>query len=119
MTLTLRERVYVDAARVVGAGEGRILLVHIFPNLLSTLLVVANLRIGSAILTGTALSFLGMGVPTGTAEWGAMLNTGLNYMRVQGTHLMIFPGLAIVVTVLGINLLGDDLRDMWDPRLRS
>lgn len=119
MTLSLRERVYVDAARVVGAGDGRIIFRHIMPNLLSALLVVANLRTGSAILTGTALSFLGMGVPPGTAEWGAMLNAGLNYMRVQGTHMMIFPGLAIVVTVLGINLLGDDLRDMWDPRLRS
>jgi ABC-type dipeptide/oligopeptide/nickel transport system permease subunit len=119
MTLSLRERAYIDAARVVGAGDGRILLRHILPNLLSTLLVVANLRIGSAILTGTALSFLGMGVPAGTAEWGAMLNAGMNYMRVQATHLMIFPGLAIVVTVLGINLLGDDLRDLWDPRLRS
>jgi peptide/nickel transport system permease protein len=60
-----------------------------------------------------------MGVAPGTAEWGAMLNAGLNYMRVQATHLMIFPGLAIVATVLGINLLGDDLRDLWDPRLRS
>lgn len=119
MTLSLREAVYVDAARVVGAGDTRILFSHIMPNLLSALLVVANLRTGSAILTGTALSFLGMGVPPGTAEWGVMLNGGLQYMRAQGTHLMIFPGLAIVVTVLGINLLGDDLRDMWDPRLRS
>jgi len=119
MALSLRERDYVDAARVIGAGDGRILFRHILPNMFSTLLVIANLRVGSAILTGTALSFLGMGVPAGTAEWGAMLNAGLNYMRVGATHLMIYPGLAIVLTVLGTNLLGDELRDVTDPRLRS
>jgi ABC-type dipeptide/oligopeptide/nickel transport system permease subunit len=118
-TLSLREHAYVEAAVAAGSGEGRILLGHILPNLISPLLVVATLRTGSAILLAASLSFLGLGVPPHVPEWGAMVKNGMAYMRMGANHLVLAPGLAIMITVLGLNLLGDDLRDAWDPRLRD
>jgi ABC-type dipeptide/oligopeptide/nickel transport system permease subunit len=118
-TLTLREQAYVEAAVAAGSGEGRILLGHVLPNLVSPLLVVATLRTGSAILLAASLSFLGLGVPPQVPEWGAMVKNGMAYMRMGANHLVLAPGLAIVITVLGLNLLGDDVRDAWDPRLRD
>jgi ABC-type dipeptide/oligopeptide/nickel transport system permease subunit len=118
-TLSLREQAYVEAAVAAGSGEGRILFGHILPNLVSPLLVVATLRTGSAILLAASLSFLGLGVPPHVPEWGAMVKNGMAYMRMGANHLVLAPGLAIMVTVLGLNLLGDDLRDAWDPRLRD
>jgi ABC-type dipeptide/oligopeptide/nickel transport system permease subunit len=118
-TLSLREQAYVEAAVAAGSGEGRILLGHILPNLISPLLVVATLRTGSTILLAASLSFLGLGVPPQVPEWGAMVKNGMAYMRMGANHLVLAPGLAIMITVLGLNLLGDDLRDAWDPRLRD
>ena len=118
-TLSLREQAYVEAAVAAGSGEARIIFGHILPNLVSPLLVVATLRIGSAILLAASLSFLGLGVPPHVPEWGAMVKNGMAYMRMGANHLVLAPGLAIMVTVLGLNLLGDDLRDAWDPRLRD
>jgi ABC-type dipeptide/oligopeptide/nickel transport system permease subunit len=118
-TLSLREHAYVEAAVAAGSGEGRILFGHILPNLISPLLVVATLRTGSAILLAASLSFLGLGVPPHVPEWGAMVKNGMAYMRMGANHLVLAPGLAIMITVLGLNLLGDDLRDAWDPRLRD
>jgi ABC-type dipeptide/oligopeptide/nickel transport system permease subunit len=118
-TVSLREQAYVEAAVAAGSGEGRILLGHILPNLISPLLVVATLRTGSTILLAASLSFLGLGVPPQVPEWGAMVKNGMAYMRMGANHLVLAPGLAIMITVLGLNLLGDDLRDAWDPRLRD
>jgi len=119
MTLSLREQDYVTAARTIGARNLRIVLRHILPNLLPSLLVVSTLRIGNAIIVGSSLSFLGLGVPPEVAEWGVMVKQGLLYIRVDIDYLVLFPGLAILLTVLCANLLGDDLRDLLDPRLRS
>jgi ABC-type dipeptide/oligopeptide/nickel transport system permease subunit len=117
-TVSLREQAYVEAALALGSWEGRILFRHVLPNLLSPLLVVAALRTGSAILIGASLSFLGLGVPPDVPEWGVMVKNGMEYVRMGAGHLLLFPGLAIMATLLGLNLLADDLRDAWDPRLQ-
>jgi peptide/nickel transport system permease protein len=113
--LSLKHREFVEAARVVGAGHPRVMLRHIFPNTLSPLIVVASLDLGANILAAAALSFIGLGAQPPTPEWGAMLSAGRDFMRDQW-WIATFPGLAIVVTVLGLNLLGDGLRDALDPR---
>jgi ABC-type dipeptide/oligopeptide/nickel transport system permease subunit len=117
-TLSLREHAYVEAAVAAGSGDGRILFRHVLPNLVSPLLVVATLRTGSAILLAASLSFLGLGVPPDVPEWGTMVKNGMTYMRAGASHLVLAPGLAIMVTVLGLNLVGDEVRDAWDPRQR-
>ncbi|HUG15586.1 MAG TPA: ABC transporter permease [Thermomicrobiales bacterium] len=113
--LSLKEREFVEAARVIGAGDTRIMLRHLFPNTLSPLIVVASIDLGANILAAAALSFIGLGAQPPTPEWGAMLSAGRDYMRDQW-WIATFPGLAIVVTVLGFNLIGDGLRDALDPR---
>ena len=113
--LSLKRREFVEAARVVGSGHTRIMLRHLFPNTLSPLIVVASLDLGANILAAASLSFIGLGAQPPTAEWGAMLSAGRDFMRDQW-WIATFPGLAIVVTVLGFNLLGDGLRDSLDPR---
>jgi peptide/nickel transport system permease protein len=115
--LSARGLQYVDAARVIGAGDPAIMFRHILPNVLAPAIVLATLGIGGAILVGAALSFLGLGAKPPTAEWGAMLSAGRNYLQ-QAWWITFFPGLAIMVAVLSINLLGDGLRDALDPRLR-
>ena len=115
-TVSLREQAYVEAALALGSRERRILFQHVLPNLASPLLVIAPLRTGSAILLGASLSFLGLGVPPDVPEWGAMIKNGTEYLRMGAGHLVLAPGVAIVITVLGLNLLGDALRDAWDPR---
>jgi peptide/nickel transport system permease protein len=115
--LSARQLQYVDAARVIGAPDTAIMFRHILPNVLAPAIVLATLGIGGAILVGAALSFLGLGAKPPTAEWGAMLSAGRNYLQ-QAWWITFFPGLAIMVTVLSINLLGDGLRDALDPRLR-
>jgi len=115
--LSVRQNAYVDAALVVGCKNARILFRHVLPNVLAPIIVIATLRVGGAIISGAALSFLGMGAQPPTPEWGAMLTEGRNYMRVAW-WITTFPGLAIMVTVLSMNLLGDGLRDALDPRLR-
>jgi peptide/nickel transport system permease protein len=114
-TRALRERDFVVAAHAVGAPGGRILVKHVAPSLVNSLLVLASLQVGTAILIGATLSFLGVGIPPETPEWGAMLNSGRRYMLQQG-QLVVYPGLAIMLTILGINLFGDGLRLALDPR---
>lgn len=113
--LSLKQREFIEAARVVGSGHTRIMLRHLFPNTLSPLIVVASLDLGANILAAASLSFIGLGAQPPTPEWGAMLSAGRDFMRDQW-WIATFPGLAIVVTVLGFNLLGDGLRDSLDPR---
>jgi peptide/nickel transport system permease protein len=105
----------VRAAVAIGCTDLRILLRHIVPNILGPMLVLATLDVGWAILNTSALSFLGLGVQPPTPEWGAMLNEGRGYLR-DAPWVTIAPGLAIALTVLAVNLLGDFLRDALDPR---
>ena len=118
-TLSLREQPFVEAARAVGMGEMRIAVRHVLPNTLAPLIVLATAQLGSAILVEASLSFLGLGVPEPYPSWGRMLSeSAAEYVR-TAPWLVIFPGLAISMTVFGTNLLGDALRDILDPRQRS
>ncbi len=114
MTISLREAAFVEANRALGARSLRTMFLHIAPNILSTVIVVSTLRIGASILTATSLSFLGIGVPPSVPEWGAMISNGLSYVRVPAPHVVIFPSLAIVITVLGFNLIGDGVSNTKD-----
>jgi peptide/nickel transport system permease protein len=116
--LSVRELPYIEAARSIGCSDGRLVGWHILPNILAPLIVLATLNTASAILIGSALSFLGLGPQPPSPEWGAILSEARNYMRL-GWWLTVFPGAAIAITVLALNLLGDGLRDVLDPRLRS
>ncbi len=113
--LSAKENVYVEAARVVGATDGVIMRRHVLPNVVAPVIVLATLGIAAAILWAASLSFLGLGSQPPTPEWGRMLSEGRNYLREQW-WIATFPGLAIMVTVLAMNLLGDGLRDTLDPR---
>jgi peptide/nickel transport system permease protein len=115
--LSLREREFVQAAQALGGGDGRILVRHILPNVFTPWLVVATLDMARVIVIESALSFLGLGVQPPAATWGGMLADGRVYIS-TAWWLATFPGLAILVTVLGINLFGDGLRDTLDPRLK-
>jgi len=115
MVLSLREREYVVAARMVGTRDRRIMFRHIFPNSMSPLIVQATLGIGGAILFAAALGFLGLGAQPPLPEWGAMISDGIPFLRTD-PHMVFFPGFAIMITVLGFNLLGDGLRDALDPQ---
>ena len=108
--LSLREMTYVEAARALGSSDARILVKHILPNSIRTLLVLITLGIGSSILAGAALNFLGLGAEPPTAEWGAMLNAGMKYVR-QAWWLTVLPGAGIFLAVLSINLIGDAISD--------
>lgn len=115
--LAAKEETYVEAAHVVGCRNMRILFRHLLPNVVAPVIVLSTLGIASAIIYGSSLSFLGLGAQPPTSEWGAMLTTGRDYLRAQW-WISTFPGLAIMFTVLTINLLGDGLRDALDPRLK-
>jgi peptide/nickel transport system permease protein len=115
--LSLRTREFVDAARSLGAGHTRIILHHILPNLFPSAVVIGTFSMASAIISEAALSFLGLGVPPEIPTWGTMLADGRTYISTSW-WLALFPGLCIFFTVLGINLLGDGLRDILDPRLK-
>ena len=115
--LALRARDFVEAARAVGATSSRIVVRHILPNLMSTLVVQVSLALSWAVLTEGALSFLGLSAQPPAPSWGVMLSEGRQYLEFA-THLAVFPGLAIMVAVLGFNLLGDGLRDAMDPQRR-
>jgi len=118
-TLSLREQPFVEAARAVGMGELRIAVRHVLPNTLAPLIVLATAQLGSAILVEASLSFLGLGIPEPYPSWGRMLSeSAAEYVR-TAPWLVIFPGVAISMTVFGTNLLGDALRDILDPRQRS
>jgi peptide/nickel transport system permease protein len=116
--LSLREMDYIQAARAMGVPTRAILLRHLLPNFLPTLIVYSTLYMANAILVEAALSFLGLGVQPPTASWGLMVATGRDFLLLA-PHITTIPGLAIMVAVLGFNLLGDGLRDALDPRLRT
>jgi peptide/nickel transport system permease protein len=118
-TLSLREQPFVEAARAVGMGEIRIAVRHVLPNTMAPLIVLATAQLGSAILTEASLSFLGLGIPEPYPSWGRMLSeSAAEYVR-TAPWLVVFPGVAISLTVFGTNLLGDALRDIFDPRERT
>ena len=116
--LSLKEQEFVTAARCVGAPSTRILFRHVFPNSLSPILVQGTLGIATAILETASLGFLGLGQQPPYPEWGAMLADSVKYLTSGAWWVLLFPGFAIMLTVLGFNLLGDGLRDALDPRLR-
>jgi len=116
--LSLREREYVLAARALGAGHAEILLRHILPNAVAPLIVIATLQVASVIIAEASLDYLGVGVPVQTVTWGGMLNDGQLYLG-TAWWLAVCPGLAIMLTVLSVNLVGDAVRDALDPRIRK
>ncbi len=115
-TLETKGSVFVQAAKNLGASDARILFKHILPSAIPDVIVQYSMSIGSSILTASSLSFLGMGAQPPTPEWGLLLSNGRNYM-LNSWHITLFPGLAIFLTVLSFNLLGDGLRDALDPKL--
>jgi peptide/nickel transport system permease protein len=115
--IAIREQQFVEAARSIGANNSRILFRHIFPNSFAPLLVEITLDLGGVLLTAAGLSFIGLGASPGTAEWGLMISAGRTHMF-HAWWYVTFPGIAIVLVVLGFNLLGDGLRDVTDPKLR-
>jgi len=117
-TLTWKERDFVALARVAGCSSARILAVHIFPNVVNALVVLATLQIGWVIVVEAALSFLGVGVPPPSPSWGSLIAEGRNYVG-SAWWLGVFPGVALILLVLSINLIGDWLRDALDPRMRE
>ncbi len=116
--ISLKERDFVLAARAIGAADSRIIMKHVLPNGLSPILVSSNMGIGGAILIESALSFLGLGVQPPTPSWGSLLSSGKDNIEIAW-WLSAFPGLAILMTVLGYNLLGEGIRDALDPRQRE
>jgi len=116
--LSAREHLYVEAARALGGRDGAILVRDILPNVVAPLIVTATLGLGGAILSAAALSFLGLGSQPPQPEWGSMLSEGRDYLR-EAWWISTFPGLGILVTVLAMNLVGDGLRDVLDPRLKT
>ncbi|HEV8230641.1 MAG TPA: ABC transporter permease [Candidatus Limnocylindria bacterium] len=116
--LSARQREYVEAARAIGARAPRIMARHILPNVIAPVIILSATRFGGALLAGSGLSFIGLGVPIPQPEWGAIMATGREYMG-SAWWVTVFPGLLIAVAVLGVNLLGDGLRDVLDPRLRD
>ena len=116
--LALKQREFVMAARSIGTPDQKIILRHILPNILSPILVSATLGIANAIITESALSFLGLGFPPDFPTWGRLLNDAVDYLQLHPERVM-WPGLAISLTVLSVNFLGDGLRDALDPRIRG
>jgi len=116
--LSLLNEPYIEAAQALGAGTPRILLRHLLPNLLPSVAVVVTTSVGGLLLVSAGLSFLGLGVQPPTAEWGKMLAEGRDYY-LHAPYLAIFPGVGLSLAVLGVNLFGDAIRDVWDPRLRA
>jgi peptide/nickel transport system permease protein len=116
--LTVRKTEYTESARAIGASDVRIMARHIVPNVLSPVIVLASLDIGTAILASAGLSFLGLGAQPPLPDWGGMINQGRAFLR-TAWWVAVFPGLAIMLTVMGFNLFGDGLRDALDPRLRQ
>ncbi len=115
--LSAKENDYVTAAHAIGCSDLRIMFKHILPNILAPIIVNATMSVSGAILSLASLGFLGLGVQPPTAEWGYMLSSGRNYIF-SASHIITFPGIAIALTVLAFNLLGDGLRDALDPRLK-
>jgi peptide/nickel transport system permease protein len=116
--LKTKEEMFIDAAILMGCKTRRIILSHILPNILGPVVVISTLGIGGAIISGSALSFLGLGATAPTPEWGLLLSDGRNYLA-QAWWITTFPGMAIMITVLSINLIGDGLRDALDPKMTN
>jgi len=116
--LSIRDQEFIEAAKAIGASDFRIVSKHIIPNAIAPVIVQATLGVAGAILSTAGLSFIGLGIQPPTPEWGAMLAGGRQYLR-YAWHVTTFPGFAIVITILALNLLGDGLRDALDPRLKS
>ena len=116
--LSVRESQYVRAARAIGCSRSRLLLVHVLPNSIAPIFVQSTLQAGYAILEAAGLSFIGLGIRVPTAEWGVMINMGLQYVVSGEWWITFFPGMAIAVTVMGFNLIGDGLQDVLDPKRR-
>lgn len=116
--LTIRGQDYVEAATSIGVPKRKIIFTHVLPNCLSPIIVQATTRIASAIVSASSLSFLGLGMPVPYPEWGSMLSGGRDYIRGH-SYMTFFPGLAIMLTVLSFNLIGDALRDALDPKLKK
>lgn len=115
--LTVRNQEYVEAARALGKSDLYIIFLHVLPNCLSPIIVQTTLRVASAIVSASSLSFLGLGIKPPAPEWGALLTAGKDFIRGY-SYLTLFPGLAIMITVLAFNLVGDGLRDAMDPKLK-
>lgn len=116
--LTVRNQEFIEASRVIGLSKFRIIFFHILPNCMSPIIVQVTLRVASAIISASSLSFLGLGIPAPNPEWGSMLSAGRKFIR-DYNYMTLFPGLAIMITVLSLNLLGDGLRDALDPKLKD
>lgn len=117
-TLSVKKMEYIDAIKVLGASDAKIIFVHILPNIMSPIIVQGTLRLATSILSVAGLSFLGMGAQPPTPEWGAMLSDGRDFLF-TAPHIALFPGIAIALIVLGFNLFGDGLRDALDPRMKN
>ena len=116
LVLAIKERPFVEAARAAGAGPRRVMIRHVLPNMISPVIVLATVEIGQLLLAISTLTFLGLGAPPPTPEWGAMLNDGRTYF-LSDPHVVVIPGVAISLAVLGFNLVGDGVRDALDPHL--
>lgn len=116
--LSLKDQEFVEAARSVGASDFRIIFSHILPNCLAPIIVQMTLGVASAILSTASLSFIGLGIAPPTPEWGSMLSTGRQYIR-DAWYVVTFPGVAIMLSIFGLNLFGDGLRDALDPKLKN
>jgi peptide/nickel transport system permease protein len=116
--MTITERQFIEASHALGSSHIRILLKHILPNVLSPIIVQSSLGIAFAILAAAGLGFIGLGLEASVAEWGLMLSNGRAYIRTQ-TYLTIYPGIAIMLTILAFNMLGDGIRDAFDPKMRD
>jgi peptide/nickel transport system permease protein len=115
--LAVREEPYIEAARLAGIGNTAVIFRHVLPNVLAPIIVQGALRVSAAIITEAGLSFLGLGPPPPTPVWGSMIAEGRNFI-VMAPHISTFPGVALMITVVGLNLLGDGLRDTLDPKLK-
>ncbi len=118
-TLSVTSQTYIEASRAIGAGHGRIIFSHVLPNVMAPVITLATLGLGTAILLEASLSFLGLGITPDTPTWGGMLNREARTFMSQNAWLAIFPGAALSLAVFGFNMLGDALRDLLDPRLRT
>ncbi len=116
--ITVKDEEFIEAARAIGATDSRIIRKHIIPNALAPVIVQGTLGVAGAILSTSGLAFIGLGIPKPQPEWGAMLSDGREFLR-HAPHITTFPGIAIMITILSLNLLGDGLRDALDPRLKQ
>lgn len=117
--LTVKDQEYIEAARAIGAKDRTIIISHILPNCLSIIIVQATMSVANSILLSSGLSFLGLGIKAPMPEWGSMLSSGRQFLRGDTWYIAFFPGLAIMITVLALNMLGDGLRDALDPKLKQ